>query len=186
VDDVIWNVLPKYRADEVDVSDTDYDTDIRRTLTAFATDSKGQREKLLGALRETPFVMTVDTGRTNEYVSKPGEVYLATDRLKELFAGVPDVMRVDDRLRACVVRRARTARSLRSVAGTCGRSKTPHSLGKSGRNCVRQAGHAETIRVQKESHLGLVASRTQECAAHAAENSGRGAPHESQAPLGRS
>ena len=97
VDDVIWNVLPKYREDEVDSADDAYEADIRRILAAFATDSKGQRQKLLEALRETPFVMAVDTGDGSECVARPGEIYLATDRLKDLFAGVPGVLRADDR-----------------------------------------------------------------------------------------
>jgi hypothetical protein len=97
VDDVVRNVLPKYRADELNVGEADYDADVRRFLTAFSTDSKGQREKLLAALRETPFVMVVDTGDGHEYRSKPTEVYLATDRMKGLFAGVPGVSLVNDR-----------------------------------------------------------------------------------------
>jgi len=97
VDDVIQNVVPKYRVDEVNVSDADYDDDIHRMLTAFETDSKDQREKLLSALRETPFVMAVDAGDASECVSRPGRLYLATARLKTLFAGVPNVLIVDDR-----------------------------------------------------------------------------------------
>lgn len=96
VDDVVRNVLPKYRVDEVDVSDADYEADIRRILTAFATDSKGQREKLLTALRKTAFVMVVDVGDGSKLVSRPDKVYLATERLKELFSGVTNVLLVDD------------------------------------------------------------------------------------------
>ena len=62
VDDVVRNVLPKYRQDEGDVSDADYEADIRRILNAFGTDSKGQREKLLAALHETAFVMAIHAG----------------------------------------------------------------------------------------------------------------------------
>lgn len=96
VDDVVWNVLPKYRQDEVDVDDEQYAADIERIRTAFSTDSKTQRDKLLSALRETSFVMVVDTGDGKGYVSKPDSIYIATDRLKQLFAGVPDVFIVDD------------------------------------------------------------------------------------------
>lgn len=96
VDDVVRNVLGRYRGDEIDVSDADYEADIRRILVAFATDSKVQREKLVAALRESSFVMAVDAGDQSELVSKPGDVYLATERLKSLFAGVPDVPLVDD------------------------------------------------------------------------------------------
>jgi hypothetical protein len=97
VDDVVWNMLPKYRAEDVDVDDETYARDIGRICTAFNTDSKAQREKLLKELRETSFVMVVDTGDGKDYVSKPGDVYIATERLKELFAGVPDVLVVDDK-----------------------------------------------------------------------------------------
>lgn len=97
VDDVVWNMLPKYRAKDVDVDDENYARDIGRICTAFNTDSKAQREKLLRELRETSFVMVVDTGDGKDYVSKPGDVYIATERLKELFARVPDVLVVDDK-----------------------------------------------------------------------------------------
>ncbi|MDP1917106.1 MAG: hypothetical protein Q8L14_12775 [Myxococcales bacterium] len=97
VDDVVWNVLPKYGAEDIDVDDQTYARDIGRIRTAFNTDSKAQREKLLKELRETSFVMVVDAGDGKDYVSKPGDVYVATERLKELFAGVSDVLVVDDK-----------------------------------------------------------------------------------------
>lgn len=96
VDDVVRNVLPKYAGQEVDVSDDDYEADIQRIVTAFGTDSKGQREKLLAGLRDSTFVMAVDPGDGSKWVSKPGDVYLATQRLKGLFEGVSDVLLVDD------------------------------------------------------------------------------------------
>jgi hypothetical protein len=114
VDDVVHNVLPKYRGAAVDVSDDVYDADIRRVVTAFATDSKARREKLLSALRETSFVMAVDAGDGSKWVSKPGDVYLATDRLKALFAGVADVLLVDDSY-ACL--RGDDVRSLLEACG---------------------------------------------------------------------
>ncbi|MEM5276426.1 DUF3883 domain-containing protein [Cupriavidus taiwanensis] len=96
VDDVIWNVLPKYRQDEVDVDGEVYAADIERIRAAFSTDSTAQKEKLRSALRDTSFVMVVDTGDGKGYVAKPGDIYIATDRLKHLFAGVADVLMVDD------------------------------------------------------------------------------------------
>ncbi len=95
VDDVIRNLLPKYQEDKVDVTGKQYAADIRRILTAFATDSKAQRDKLVAALRETSFVMVVDSGDASEWRSTPSNTYLATERLKELFAGVPGVFLVD-------------------------------------------------------------------------------------------
>src|SRR5262249_21000731 len=92
VDDVVWNILPRCRANEVDVSDADYAADIRRSLTAFKSDSKTQQDKLLAALRESSFVKAVDAGSGSQKISKPGDVYLATERLKELFASVRGVL----------------------------------------------------------------------------------------------
>ncbi|MEW5704882.1 MAG: DUF3883 domain-containing protein [Pseudomonadota bacterium] len=96
VDDVIWNVLPKYEQDKLSVSSVDYDSDLQRVLTAFATDSKVQKDKLIAALRQTAFVIAVDAGNGVKRFARPEEVYLATDRLKQLFAEVADVLLVDD------------------------------------------------------------------------------------------
>jgi hypothetical protein len=96
VDDVVLNVLQKYRGESVGLDDDQYAKDMDRILAAFNTDSKTQREKLLAALRATTFVMVVDGGGGTGSVEAPGDVYIATDRLKLLFAGVLDVRIVDD------------------------------------------------------------------------------------------
>ena len=96
VDDVIQNVLPRYSGKEKHVSNDDYSTDIARLLSAFKTDSEMQREKLLTALRNSSFVMAIDAGDGTKHRSTPVEVYLASQRLKELFQGVPAVLLVDD------------------------------------------------------------------------------------------
>lgn len=144
VDDVVQNVLPKYRDDEVHVDDTEYAADIRRILTAFATDSKGQREKLLAALRQTQFVMAVDARDASGCFSGPGELYLATDRLKNLFAGVPGVLLVDDRI-PCL--RGEDVRELLEACGAVRylRPVEDTSLPREERGKLREkAGHAET------------------------------------------
>lgn len=96
VDDVVRNVIPKYMGETVEADGEEYETDINRVLVAFGTQHRGQRDKLIAALKEASFVMSVDAGDGTQYVSTPGEVYLATERLKELFAGVPGVMLVDN------------------------------------------------------------------------------------------
>lgn len=96
VDDVVWNVLPRYRNSDVSVNDKDYATDIGKIRAAFNTDSKSQREKLLSALRASTFVMVVNAGDGSKWISDPGNLYLATERLKQLFAGVSDIYIVDD------------------------------------------------------------------------------------------
>ena len=146
VDDVVWNLLPKYQQEAVDVADDDYAADIERIRAAFSTDSKTQREKLLVELRKTSFVMVVDTGDGEGHVAKPGGIYIATDRLKQLFAGVPDVFIVDDRY-ACL-----RGEEMRELLEACGAlryprpEKSPNEPHWSDRlKALRlQAGHAET------------------------------------------
>jgi hypothetical protein len=96
VDDVVHNVLPKYRQHKVAVSRRDYAADIERILAAFATDSKARREVLIAALKDVAFVMVFDAGDGSKSRSKPETVYLSTERLKELFSGVQKVFLVDD------------------------------------------------------------------------------------------
>ena len=126
VDDVLRNVLPRFQAGEFDLSDADYEANFGRILNAFDTDSKGQREKLVAALRESSFVMALDSADGSKRVSKPGKVYLATERLRELFAGVDGVLLVDgnytclggDRVRE-LLEACGAARSLRMVSVQC-------------------------------------------------------------------
>lgn len=96
VDDVVRNILPKYREQNASIEDAQYGDDIRRILTAFSTDSKAQQDKLIRALCDTPFVMAVDSGDGRKSISKPTEVYQATERLKKLFTGVKGILIIDD------------------------------------------------------------------------------------------
>ena len=95
VDDVIENVLPKYAKDKVEISDQEYQSDIERVLIAFGTDSAEQRRKLLSKLRRVKFIAAVDAYRGDCYFARPTEVYMATEKLKSLFEGVPNVSMVD-------------------------------------------------------------------------------------------
>jgi hypothetical protein len=115
VDDVVRNILPKYTGRKIwDECEEVYEADIRRILTAFRTDSKGQREKLLVALRESNFVKVVDAGDGSSSVAKPIEIYIATQRLKELFERVPSVLLVDD---TCSCLRGDDVRDLLEACG---------------------------------------------------------------------
>lgn len=98
VDDVVQNVLPKYASHEVGLSEDEYQADLRRIIDAFATDSTVKREKLREILSQTRFVMAVLAGNGERKLAKPDEVYLSTDRLKELFVGVSNVALVDDQV----------------------------------------------------------------------------------------
>lgn len=142
VDDVIRNVLPKYRQEEVDVDVEAYAVDIERINAAFNTDSGIQKEKLRSALRDTNFVMVVDTGDGTAYIAKPGEAYIATDRLQQLFAGVPDILIVDNNY-DCL-----RGEDIRDLLVSCGASRylfpqaTPSGL-----------GHSEKAQIRKEAGL---------------------------------
>ncbi|MEX7641930.1 sacsin N-terminal ATP-binding-like domain-containing protein [Stenotrophomonas maltophilia] len=142
VDDVIWNLLPKYQQPEVDVDDDAYAVDIERIRAAFSTDSTAQREKLRSALRDTTFVMVVDTGDGKTYVAKPGEAYIATDRLQQLFAGVPDILIVDNEY-DCL-----RGEEIRDLLVSCGASRylipeaAPSGL-----------GHSEKAQIRREAGL---------------------------------
>lgn len=142
VDDVIWNLLPKYQRQEVDVDDDTYAADIERIRAAFSTDSSAQKEKLRTALRDTTFVMVVDTGDGKTYVAKPGEIYIATDRLQQLFAGVPDILIVDNEY-DCL-----RGEEIRDLLVSCGASRylipqaTPSGL-----------GHSEKAQIRREAGL---------------------------------
>lgn len=142
VDDVIWNILPKYQRQEVDVGHDDYAADIERIRAAFNTDSAAQKEKLRSALRVTNFVMVVDTGDGITYVAKPGETYIAAHRLQQLFAGVPDILIVDNEY-DCL-----RGEEIRDLLVSCGAS----------RYLIPEAapsgfGHSEKAQIRRETGL---------------------------------
>lgn len=143
VDDVIRNLLPKYQQEEVDVGDEFYAADIERIRIAFSTDSTAQREKLRSALRETNFVMVVDTGDGKAYVAKPGDIYISTDRLQQLFAGVPDILMVDNKY-DCL-----RGDEIRELLVSCGASRylmpqaAPSGLGDSEKARIRREAGLE-------------------------------------------
>ena len=125
MDDVIRNVLPKYRQSLISITDAEYETDVGRIQRAFSTDSKVQREKLVAALRETAFVRAVDAGDGSKWHSNPGNVYLATDRMKESFAGINQVFLVDDSYK-CL--RGEDVRELLEACGATRHLQTVQSL----------------------------------------------------------
>ncbi len=142
VDDVVRNILPKYRQEEVDVGEDAYAADIERIRSAFSTDSAAQKEKLRSALRDTAFVMVLDTADGESYVAMPGDVYIATDRLKQLFVGVPGVLMVDDGY-ACL-----RGEDIRDLLVACGASRylAPESISS-------ELGLPEKVRIRKEAGL---------------------------------
>ncbi len=142
VDDVIRHLLPKYQNEEVDVDDETYAFDIERIRVAFGTDSTAQKEKLRSALREANFVMVVDTGDGKTYVAMPGHTYIATDRLQQLFAGVPDILIVDNRYN-CL-----RGEDIRDLLVSCGASRylSPEAI-------ESELGSPDKKQIRKEAGL---------------------------------
>ncbi|MCD6405262.1 MAG: hypothetical protein J7M19_05515 [Planctomycetes bacterium] len=132
VDDVVRNVLPKYGTESVDVADADYEADISRILSAFGTDSEIQHEKLVKALGNSCFIKAVDCGGAKIW-AKPGDGYLATERLKNLFSSVSGVLLVDDSY-ACL-----KGEDIREMLEACGaipylRLRSDYSLSRAPRS----------------------------------------------------
>ncbi len=96
VDDVLWNLIPKYAAGSADVDSDEYASDIRRMLRAFESSTGAQKRKLIDALSETAFVRRVDTASPPTRAwGQPCTAYLATEELTNLFDGVPEIWFVD-------------------------------------------------------------------------------------------
>jgi hypothetical protein len=96
VDDLVANVLPKYQSDSISVSDDEYAIDVERLVRAWKTDSTSQRDKLRVALQRSNIVMATECSDGQGYVHRPQQVYIASQRMREMFAGVQDVYLVDD------------------------------------------------------------------------------------------
>ena len=114
VDDVIRNVLPRYDTDNLRMSESEYAADIDRILEASRTKASDKREELIQRLRQTRFVRAVNAGDGAVCFASPGGLYLATERLKALFAGISGIEMVDDRCDA--LRRG----SIRDLLESCG------------------------------------------------------------------
>lgn len=142
VDDVIWNLLPKYQQNEVDVDGEAYASDIERIRAAFSTDSTSQKEKLRSALRDTHFVMVIDTGDGESYIAKPGDIYIATERLQQLFAGVPDVLLVNNEY-DCL-----RGEDIRELLVSCGASRYLMQQA-----TVSALQHSEKAQIRREAGL---------------------------------
>lgn len=94
VDDVIRNLLPVFKAGKAKV--VNYTADMARILRAFKTDSTAQRQKLVAALKETPFVIAREMNSGQVSFETPEDIYIATARLKELYDGIEGVYLADD------------------------------------------------------------------------------------------
>lgn len=99
VDDLMDNVLRRYKGAESDISEAQYGSDMRRVADVWKRSDDAGRRRLRVALEESFFVRAVDAAdATMTQWCKPSEVYLASARLFRLFSGVAGVKLVDRRL----------------------------------------------------------------------------------------
>ena len=71
---------------------------------------------------DKPGAIQLDAGDGTRYVSRPGEIYLATDRLKKLFSGAANVMIVDDSYE-CL-----RGEAMRELLEACGALRCPRPI----------------------------------------------------------
>ena len=99
VDDVLANILPKYRQRSLHITNDEYRLDMERIYNAHErVTSITQADRLLTTLMTTRFVRSINANNlTDMQWSMPNEVY-ASDDMTELFAGVNGVRLIDTSL----------------------------------------------------------------------------------------
>ena len=103
IDDLIQNVLPKYRLAGLGPSLEEYADDVHRVLSVWVSSNHGMRTRLEQELRNVAWICTVDAkARSNVELCLPSDVYLATEEVEILFGGVGG-FRIVDRSRACLI-----------------------------------------------------------------------------------
>jgi hypothetical protein len=88
VDDVIRNLLPRFHDRGIEVFSDGYRDAISRILSAFQTDSKAGRKRLIGELAGCPFVANLDAADVEGALLRPDELYQPAPTLTRLFDGV--------------------------------------------------------------------------------------------------
>ena len=96
IDDVVDNVLPKYRRPPSSLAVKEYKQDIERIASAFLESNREGRGRLLNAAQGLKLVYATDCGTGERRYAEATEVYQASRRLKKLFEGVSGVLIVDD------------------------------------------------------------------------------------------
>ena len=159
VDDVIAHILPRYAENLVDIGSRRYPNDIERILSAFSSDSREQRTRLVKALNEVKFIASVDMGSGEKRFARPGDTYMATERLRTLFKDVPDVLMVDNSRRCLSGENARDfLRAVETPEYLMPRRVEPSLTRDEKRELRRKEGNTEITRevsVEDRTLMGL-------------------------------
>ena len=87
IDEVIKYTLPRYRQNDLSISDAVHLQDIENILSAYNTDSRNGRRNLIEKLKDTAFILTDISSEYEASFKKPASLYIFTDELEEYFSG---------------------------------------------------------------------------------------------------
>lgn len=87
VEDVIRNILPKYRDASSIVPVATHRRDFDRIERANSTDSEGAKRRLRNTLQATPFILVENLDENSPVYRKPADLYFPTDELHMYFEG---------------------------------------------------------------------------------------------------
>ena len=91
VEEVIERILPKYgQEDRETISEDEHRSDISKILSALKTDSQSKKERIVKALRKTPFLQAESSSSGEVAHKKPGDVYFRSQDLETYFHGNSD------------------------------------------------------------------------------------------------
>jgi hypothetical protein len=95
VDDVIHNILPRYKR-RSESFPAEFDRDIRRIVEAYQTDSNSRKQELVNSLKRAKWIPCYNAASKKVYLTdSDSNTYLPTERLLQLFKGNCDIWFVD-------------------------------------------------------------------------------------------
>ena len=95
IDDVVRNIIPKYKDSHHMPESAEYAQDIQRILSAFKTDSRKRRADFVSILRDTTFVRAIAAFEQLPHMVTPQDAYWPTKDIRNLFAEVSGIFLAD-------------------------------------------------------------------------------------------
>lgn len=87
VEEVIEEILPKYLADGLTVSNEQNKSDLKKIGRAYRTDSQDKKRRLHKQLQETQFILAENPYSGKSVYQRPNQVYFGSKELRMYFAG---------------------------------------------------------------------------------------------------
>jgi len=86
VENVITKIIPKYKADNIQITLEEHLQDVQKIYNAYKTGLADDKIRLKAKLIETPFIFTENINGKNLGYKKPSEVYFRNENLDIFFA----------------------------------------------------------------------------------------------------